>query len=69
MLILKVVRDAGFGAFLQVFILKGVKRWWAVISEQWSAKRRVGLNTEGAEFTETEAEAKYGGTEGDWASR
>jgi len=51
-----------------VFILKGVKRWWAVISEQWSAKRRVGLNTEGAEFTETEAEAKYGGAEGDWVS-
>ena len=58
-MILKVVRDAGFGAFLQVFILKGVKRWWAVISGRWSVKRRVGLNTEGAEFTETEPEPKY----------
>ena len=38
-------------------------------SDQWAVKRRIGFNTEGAEFTETEAEAKYGGTEGDWASR
>ena len=39
-----------------------------MISGQWSVKRRAGLNTVGAEFTETEAEAKYGGAEGDWVS-
>jgi hypothetical protein len=27
--------------------------------DQWSVKRRIGLNTEGAESTETEAEPKY----------